>query len=38
MTKTIGAAVLNDFNMLLPYTVCSTKQQCEKHAKKIFPT
>ena len=35
--KTIGAAVLNDFGELLPYTVRSTKQECEANAKILFP-
>jgi hypothetical protein len=35
--KTIGAAVLNEFDHLLPYTVRSTKQGCEENAEKIFP-
>jgi|19_taG_2_1085344.scaffolds.fasta_scaffold16977_5 hypothetical protein len=36
--KTIGAAVLNEYNEILPYTVRSTKQQCEEYAEMIFPT
>ena len=37
MIKTIGAAVLNDFGQLLPYTVRSTEQQCEDAAGQLFP-
>lgn len=35
--KTIAAAVLNDFGQILPYTVCSTKQECEENAENFFP-
>ena len=35
--KTIGAAVLNDFGDILPYTVRATIQQCEDAAVQLFP-